>query len=263
MDDLVFAHVPAQEFIAFNAALSSDAWGAIDTSAWEGPGYTALKPLCEAPTIVGWKLRVTWPLGRLLDARSGAAGAKDYDQAWDGTQRSLSSLIKAAKNSGDQKKREAAGRLEKTCLLGAGTAQTKLTFQQEVAFGYQQLKTITETQAALDVALLGLQGAFDDISKATENLAQAIAYGQSTDNPSSRLDAATAACATAFSRLCRDLDWVIINGQPGADRELAKSLRVPFEKLAARYPAPAKGEPAPPPDAQPVAPAATEAAKNG
>jgi hypothetical protein len=258
MDDLIFTHVPAQEFIAFNAVLDSDAWGAIDISSWDGPGYTALKPLCDAPTIVGWKIRVGWVLGRLLEARSGAASAGDYDQTWDGSQKSLNALIKAGKNSGDQKKREAATRLEKTCLLGAGTAQTKLAYHQEVAFGHQQLKTITETQAAQDVALLGLQSAFNDISQATDNLARSIGYGQSTGNPSSRVDAATTACATVFSRVSRDLAWVIINGQPGADRDKAMSLRVPFEKLAARYPAPVKGEPAtpdaPPPDAAPAAP---------
>jgi len=40
-----------------------------------------------------------------------------------------------------------------------------------------------------------------------------------------------------FGSVYKQLDWLVNNGQPGADKEKALALRAPLMELAARYPA--------------------------
>lgn len=261
MGQLWFTYVPVEGFVSFSQVLDEEAWGAIDPSPWEGPKQTALKPLGDAPAVVVWKLQIAWVIGALLAARDGAGSAKDRDKAWDNGQRSLSALLTAAAASSDAKKREAAGRLQKSLLKGRGEAQTKLKYQQEVDFGRQQNKLVSEGQAAADIVLLNLQPAMEEIAATTEALAVAIGHGDGSERPGERLKAAMTACASTFSAVAQQLAWLIDNGEAGADQQRAAELRTPLEKLADRYPGPAQQTTtAAPPQAtaaEPTAPATT------
>jgi hypothetical protein len=256
MDHLSFTHVPPEGLASFNTDLGADAWGAIDATPWEGTGQTAAKALGDAPAVIVHKVRLTFGLAKLVRAIEGAGSAKDCDNKWDSCQKQLKALLRAATQSTDALKREAAGRLQKSLLLGAGEAQTKLKYQQEVDFGRKQALIIADGQGKDDITLLGLGAAMLEVSQATDALATAIGHGQSAVTPYARLVAVTAECAASFVAVAEQLAWEIEHGQPGGDRDRAMAMRGPMEKLVARYPAPMATAPA---AAAPAAPAAAGA----
>jgi hypothetical protein len=198
--------------------------------------------------MVFFKLRLSWAIGALEDARVGASSAKEFDRDWDGSQKRFRALLDVAAADRDVGKREAAARLQKTMLMGAGEAQTQLGYQQEVDFGRQQVKLASTGQAAADIALLGLGDAIDDIRQTTDALATAVGHGKTNHPPSMLVRRALITCASTFNMVATQLAWLAEHGQPGAERTRAASLRAPLEALAARYPA---TPPAPPPDETP------------
>ncbi len=238
MNPLVFTHVPAEGFAAFAADLSSGPWAIIDSSTYEGPNNSAAKSLGDAPTLVVVKLRLMWGIRTLVHAVEAAGGAKMQDRAWDGAQKQLNALLSAAAASNDPAKREAASRLQKVLLAGAGEAQTKLRYQQEVDFGRKQALFASQGQSGADVALLGLQPVMAEIAAATDTLAATIGHGDTEHAPYARKLVATAECAATFVSAAHLLGWLAEHGSPGPDRERAIALRVPLEELVARYPAP-------------------------
>ena len=254
MAQLSFTNVNEEGFIAFSQSLTADDWGAIDITSYEGPNRTALVPLCDAPTVVLYKLKLRWAIGEFLDARAGADSAKDLDRNWDDAQKRLRRLLDAAATDRDGAKREAAARLKNSLLMGAGEGQTKLKYQQEVDFGRQQLQLTSSGQNAADIALLGLATTMSDIEDATDALAAGIGHGQTNRRPSKRRREAMAACASVFLTVAKDLAWLAEHGQDGADRARAGRLWSTLEVLSLRYPAagaaeePADEDPAPTPD---------------
>ncbi len=240
MSEPSYAYVPEEGFEGFAQELSQGAWALIDTKDFEGAGQAAAKPLCDAPLQVTWKLRVAWVLVELGAARGGADLAKDVDNAWDGTQKRLAGLLAAGTHDKAHEKRAAAARLQKAFLLGAGSGQTKLRYQQEVDFGRTQAQLAKEAQYAADIALLGLDSLVTEIEEATDALAEAIGHGQGKGRrPSERRRAALGACSTTFAAVADSIAWVIRHGTP-ADQPRAQALLVSFHALAKRYPAPPK-----------------------
>lgn len=158
--------------------------------------------------------------------------------SWDSTQKRLKALLDAAAVHPDAQVREAAERLRKALLLGAGEAQTKLKYQQEVDFGRQQVELASSSQVAADIALIGLGSVIDDIRDTTEALANAIGHGTSPQILSKQLQAATTSCRATFASVATDLAWIIDHGTLDINRARATKLRAPLEALAARYPAP-------------------------
>lgn len=260
MRNLVFGNVNPEGFLGFAAELEQGEWATIDVSSIEGPDRTALKPLCDTPTAIGWKLSLKWVIGGLADARDGAGSAKDLDRIWDALQKKFAALVKAAENDTDAAKRAAAGRLRKTLLRGAGAGQTKYAYQQEVDLGREQVLAAAGGQTAADVALLGLGSLFAEIDAATQDLAAAIGHGEGSDRPSERFRAAVADCAAVFASVSGRIAWTAANGQPGEDRQRAEQLLEPLAALVARYPAAATAAatppatPAPPPAPAPPTP---------
>lgn len=257
MEHLVFTHVPAAGFSAFDVELSVGAWGLVDVSGYEGTNQYALKPLGEAPVVVVLKLRLKWGIASLARAIEGAWSAKECDRKWDGCQKLLNAELGVAGMSNDVAKREAAARLQKLLLIGAGEGQTRLRYQQEVDFGRKQQLLISQGQAAADVALLGLGSVMLDIAQATDQLALAIGHGESAHAPYLRKAKATMACASAFGVVADMLGFMAEHGSAGADREQALALRGPLEELVARYPARAAGRLVEAPQAEAVTPPVT------
>jgi hypothetical protein len=252
MAPLAFTFVPVEGFVGFEQALESDAWAAIKVADWEGPNRVAAKSIGDAPVLVGLKLRLRWGIAELAAALEGAASSKDNDTAWDNAQKQLNGYLAAAAASSDPQKRDAAKRLQKSLLLGAGEGQTKLKYQQEVDFGRKQVLLMSQGQGAADVALLGLAPVKGEIATTTEALASAIGHGDSGGRPFERRDAAVALCRAAFAHVSDSLAWLSLNGQPGTDRDRAAALRLPLENLVARYPAPSSATEAPAPEAPTV-----------
>jgi hypothetical protein len=249
MAELRFHNVPPEGFIAFANELSVVEWGAIDTTPYAGPNQTTTQPFFDIPILIAYKLLLIWVIDTLVGVRENTGNAKDADQNWDDAQRRLRSMLEMWAAHRDALKREAAARLRKALLLGAGTAQTKLGYHQEVDFGQQQLITVSTGQAAADITLLGLEAAIEDIRQATNALAEAIGYGHTSGRPFEQRQRATANCIATFENIAQGLAQ--ISNHKGLDSHAAK-LRVPFEALAARYPATsdgaATGEESPPPE---------------
>lgn len=243
MEQLSFTQVPAEGFVAFLQELATDDWATIDISSFLGPNRTPARPLEEASVTVFSKLQLQWTLEVLAEIREGAGSAGDRDRDWDTVQKRLKIRIDSAAVDEDMQKQEAAERLRKVMLMGAGQAQTKLKYQQEVDFGRQQVQRAATGQTAADIALLGLGGIITDIQRTSDALAAAIGYGQNTQPPSERLRLALAACASMFSLVAGQLAWLAAHGQVGMEQTRAAKLRASLEALAARYPA-VKAKPA-------------------
>jgi hypothetical protein len=264
MRSLVFGNVDPDGFLGFADELDKGEWATIDVTSYLAPDGKLLKPLCDAPACVEWKLSLKGAVAAVFDAREGAGSAKELDRLWDGKQKQLAALIQAATNDSDAKKREAAARLHKSLLRGAGTAQTKLRYQQEVDFAKQQALTATSAEVAADVGLLGLGPILDEIAAATAKLAAAIGHGEGSDRPSDRFRGAVAECAAEFASVANRITSATKHGMEGEDRQRAQRLLAPLEALVARYPAPAPAAPATPAaPAAPAAPATPPAAAGG
>lgn len=238
MTELSFVSVSTEGFAAFDAELSSGAWGAIDVLPYVGADGRAVLPLGDAPVFVALKLQLMWPIAEVVRALSGAGTAKSCDEAWDGTQKLLNGLLAVGLASKDPAQRAAAGRLQKLLVLGDGEKQTQLKYQQEVDFGRQQIRLMSDNQHASDVALLGLQSVLADISATTNALAQAIGHGETGLPPAKRKRATTSACVQAFGAVAQQLEWLAEFGMAGADRQKAITLRLALVELAERYPRP-------------------------
>jgi len=242
MAEVSFVHVPTEGFAGFDSELSSGAWGSIDVSSYVGADGRAAQPLGNAPLFVVLKLQLLWPIADVLRAMSGAGMAKSCDNAWDGTQKLLSSLLVVGLASKDPEKRAAAGRMQKLLVLGDGEKQTQLKYQQEVDFGRQQVRLMSANDHLADVALLGLQSVVVDIAATTNALAHAIGYGVTGLSPAKHKRATTAACVQAFGAVAEQLAWLSEFGLDGADRQKAIALREALVELATRYPRPNAGK---------------------
>lgn len=248
MSQLSFAHVPQAGFFAFNATLSSNPWTLVDASNHDDPA----KPLWNAPVLVTIKIRMKRSIHGLLVAIAGSGGAKGCDRVWDACQKQLNGMISVHSVSHDATKRDAAARLQKTLLIGAGAAQTQLRYQEEVDFGRKQAALVAEGQGATDATLLGLHPLLNEIAAATEALAATIGHGETVSPPYLRRAKAVTTCALTFGWAADYLDWMIQSGGNSPERDIAMTLHASLAELSQRYPAPVRtshSAEAPPPSA--------------
>ncbi len=232
MSQLSFAHIPSIGFSGFSTTLESSPWALVDASAYADPDA----PLWDAPLLVTIKVRVGRCTGALFAAMSGADGAKACDDAWDAGQSQLSCQLQGFAVSKNADKRDAAQRLQKALLLGQGKGQTQLRYQAEVDFGRNQQRVVASGQSAADVALLGLDALMHEIAMATENLAAAIAHGETGVTPHQRRTQARATCAKTFGWATESLAWLVEEGGSGSERETAAACLASLRELAHRYP---------------------------
>ncbi|MBK9264642.1 MAG: hypothetical protein IPM54_33260 [Polyangiaceae bacterium] len=231
MSQLSFAHVPQAGFTAFGSTMSTGAWALVDTTNYENSST----PLWNAPMTAVVKIRMKRTVMGLLEAIAGAGGAKGCDRQWDSCQKQLNGLLGVAAESNNTAKREAAERLQKMLLLGAGAGQTQLRYQEEVDFARKQAALTSQGQGAADVALLGLGPIMAEIASATDALAAAIGHGETNRTPYRRKATAAMECATTFAWAADTLSWMVEHGGEGAERELAMALHASLVELAERY----------------------------
>jgi hypothetical protein len=250
-----YGTVPDRGFVGFERELGDGGWKAISTESYEDDWNKSAALLLEAPHPVVWKLRLRKGIGAIV-AALGTVPLSTLDAAWDASQRRLFFHIAIGVDSEDAAVRAAADRLRSQLLIGAGTAQTQLDYDDEVDFGRQQVKlTSPGGPLAADAKKVNLGDALADVAKTTEALAKGLgrAEGSKRKAPSRQLRDAVAECAASFTAVHQDLTFFLEHTPPGPERDHLASLLKPLEELLARRavtPAtPEKAEPPPEGDA--------------
>lgn len=236
MADVSFFYVPAEGFTAFNTQLAQGEWSDIDVSPYLGADGRLAKSIGDAPGFVMLKAQLWFAVKEVVLVVDSTGGAKGFDDRWDTTQKRISGLIALARLSSEPAERAAADRLHAKLLLGrSGEGQTRLSYQQEVDFGRNQIRLANETQTAADISLLGLGAVITQITNATEDLAGAIMQGRAGSAPAKQRKAAVANCVHTFGTVYRALDWLAHFGD-AADQTRAGALCMTLDALADRYP---------------------------
>jgi hypothetical protein len=136
-----YSKVTDKAFSAFSLELEEGAWKAISIKKYVDAADWRPASLVDAPRPVVWKLRATWAISDLALAL-GVASAEvlaALDSDWDAGQRSFNSFVASAQDDAAPEVRAAAVRVGKTMLGGGGTAQTILSYDEEVDYGRNQI----------------------------------------------------------------------------------------------------------------------------
>lgn len=245
-----YGYVPEKGFIAFTRDLSSGAWHAVVIPKKLDPAAERwhATALMDLPRVVYWKLRASSAI-EWLRAALGVGTAEvleALDGNWDRLQRRLNHRIGDAEEDSKATHREAAKRLRGQLLSGNGTAQTNISYDEEIDFGWNQVELASKGATAEYVKLLGLGDLLHEINAATNDLAKGLGRtpGQKRTAPRfARVRAALAECAGVFNGVHDDIAWAVAHSEPGPEQDQLKALLQPFEGLLERYPAPVKGEP--------------------
>lgn len=237
-----YGYVPEKGFLSFMHDLAEGDWKDVSIKKVDAPPPLPAQTLLEAPRPVIWKLRLTWGIRSLVEATaSGAETVAQLDETWDSLQRKLHYTLGSAGEDKDIARRQAAERLRGALLLGSGTAQTKLGWQEEVDFGRRQIELGLKGPFGEDVKKLGLAALFTEIDTATEALARGIGRGSGKPRPGARavrMREALATCVAAFNGVHDEIAWLIEQSEAGEARDHLSRLFAPFEALLDRYPAP-------------------------
>jgi hypothetical protein len=241
-----YSYVTDKGFSAFARELEQGVWKEISIKKYNVEDRKPSSPLLDVPRPATWKLRIHWCIAD-LDAALGITSEElgQLDSEWDAAQRALNLFLASEAESEDAGRRAAAGRLRASLLDGAGTEQTKYTYDAEVDFGYQQLSRAGKEPLEADAKLLGLGPYLQRVERATAALARGLGREpgkKRTMAPSKRLREALAACTTAFNAVHEDLTWLTEHTPPGKHREYLEALHAPLLALLDRYPPHAKPE---------------------
>jgi hypothetical protein len=255
-----YSYVPEKGFVGFDRDLDLGAWNEISLKKIDVTNrlYDG-KFLMTVPRPVVWKLRITWGITdlRLVLGTASSEVLERFDGSWDRTQRRLSFAVSSAAEHPDPTWRQAAERVRSALLLGNGTAQTTLGYDEEVDFGIQQVKLASEDPLAADIKLLALNDHIAEIGKTTEELAGGLGRtpGQKrTGARSTRLREALATCTAIFNSVHDEIEWLLAHVAPGETHDQLVQLHAPLQALLDRYPPPAKASvPSEPPPSSPPA----------
>lgn len=234
---------------AFGAELKKSAWGGVSIKKYDSQDGNAQLALADAPMVVAWKLRATWGIRTLVQA-TGTDALVAFDDEWDSAQRAFNLRVGAAEEHQKPAVRQAATRVRASLLSGAGTAQTSLTYDQEVDFGRNQAELAGKAPLAADLETIGAGDALKRIHLATEALAGGLGRGANKGRAparSQRVREALMACSTAFNGIHDEIVWALDHTRDQAERTRLEALLAPMQALLDRYPSAA---------ATPAAPAA-------
>jgi hypothetical protein len=237
-----YSYVTDKGFTSFARELSEGAWGGISIEIYDSEAVppVAREPLANTPVAVLWKLRAIWAIRGLVRAL-GIASAEELmrlDAEWDSSQRALNLALLTEAEHKEAERRAAAERLRASLLSGAGTSQTRLSYDKEVDFGYAQMTLVGKAPLAADAEVADLAPYLERIRDATLALATGLGRepGQtSTGSRARRIQKALPGCSTAFNAMHDELDW-LIEHTIGEDSARFEALRVPLVALIDRYP---------------------------
>jgi hypothetical protein len=236
-----YGYAPEKGFISFYRDLSEGAWKDVSIKKYDNPDQELPPALLvggSAPVL--WKLRATWAIATLQDALgTGSAVLDQLDVDWDSVQRKLHFTLGSAGEDKDESRREAAERLRDALLLGNGTAQTILGWDEEVDFGRQQVALTSKGPLAEDAKKVGLLPILKEVDETTEALAHGLGRGPERKRAGSRatrVREALAVCAAAFNGIHNEMLWFLDHTKDGEARALLEQMLLPFQSLLDRYP---------------------------
>lgn len=245
-----YSFVTDKAFSAFARDLEQGAWKSVSIDKYDVPNRVPAALLLEAPKPVIWKARALWSIAALDDALgvASAAALAELDTEWDTAQRALHLFLASAAESKDPAQRDAAVRLRGALLAGAGTEQTRYTYDAEVDYGWHQVAVAGKAPLAADVKKVGAGPYLKRIGEATEALAKGLGRSSGQKRAvarSKRIREAVVACTQAFNAIHGEIGWLIEHTPSGKQRELLEALHAPFLALLERSPqrAPAAAAP--------------------
>ena len=231
-----YGNVSDRGFVAFDRELEEGAWKDIATHDHEMAAKQNIAALLTAPLPVVWKIRLRWGIASVI-AALGAPSLAKLDEAWDSAQRRLFHNIAIGVDSERPAVRAAADRLRERLLTGTGIAQTQLSCDDEVEFGFRQIALTQEGgPLAADAKKAKITDALADVQKTTEALAAALGRSgrEKRKAPSKRMRDALSACVSAFNGVHDQILWFLAQASPGAERDQLMALVEPLEALLAR-----------------------------
>lgn len=235
-----YGYVPEKGFLSFLSDLSEGVWKDISIKLYDHPHQKLAPALIDDASPVRWKLRATWAIVTLRDALgAGPAVLAQLDGDWDSTQRKLHFILGGAGEDKDPSRRDAAERLRGALLLGNGTAQTLLSWDEEVDFGRQQLALTAEGPLADDARKLGLHAVLQEVEETTAALAHGLGRGSEQRRGvarSVRLRWALAGCAAAFNGIHHEIAWFLDHTEDADAHSRLEQMLAPFQALLDRYP---------------------------
>jgi hypothetical protein len=230
-----FSKVSDKGFISLEVDLTEGEWAKLP-----GPSANSEPPsLLEMNPPRAWKHLLVISIATLVDALGLGPDRLAADQAFDTSQRQLHHKTALDADDPDPEIRAAAQRVRAALLLGQGTAQTNLSFQEEVDFGLKQLALASRPPLKDDCDRLQLAPLLARIEAATFTLARAIGrpLGQppQPDAPRSvRIRSALSTCASTCRTILNEIDLFTRLSSPNDQRILA-ALRAPLDALLSRY----------------------------
>ncbi|WP_437925967.1 hypothetical protein WMF37_44075 [Sorangium sp. So ce291] len=236
-----YSFVTDKAFSAFARDLDQGAWKSVSIAKYDVPNRVPTALLLEAPKPVIWKVRALWSIAALDEALgvASAAALAELDTEWDASQRALHLFLASAAESKDPAQRDAAVRLRGALLAGAGTEQTRYTYDAEVDYGWHQVAVAGKAPLAADVKKVGAGPHLERVEEATEALAKGLGRSSGQKRAvarSKRIREAVVACTQAFNAIHDDIGWLIEHTPSGKHRELLEALHAPFLALLERSP---------------------------
>ena len=247
-------------FLGFEKELETGAWKEVGTKKIEAEAKESVTALLKAPLRVTWKVRLRFGIAGVI-AALGVPQITELDATWDSSQRRLFHRLGAAVDDKDSIVRAAADRLWPVLLLGTGTQQTTLDYDDEVNFGRRQVAAAGPGgPLAADAKIAKIETEIADIDKATEALAAGLGRGTGSKRraPSQQVREAVADCAKIFNGVHDDLVWFVEHAPSGPERDHLSDLLAPLNALLDRskpVAAPTEEAASPEEPATPAAPA--------
>lgn len=188
----------------------------------------------DSPLLATIKAAVLVDVEALAAALNGTfTGALPEDVAWDNEQTRYDLMLQLELRSDDAARVEAAEVLRRDTLMGRGTAQTKQTFEDEVAFGVRQRTLATQAPYAAHITLLGLTDQLKRIDDATRALDAGIKAGKAAGaaSRSLRVKNALSSVRLTLQWAHRTLDQLAQKAHSKAERERVAELLAPFTEI--------------------------------
>ena len=207
--------------------LAEGAWASV-------PRLQAIEP--DSPLLATIKTAVLQDVEALALALNGTfEGALPADVNWDRAQTQLARQLAVEEVHDDPARVQAAKLLQRDLLLGQGTAQVRLPFDEEVAFGVRQRELAAQEPYKTHIALLGLGDQLERIRQATHALDSALKAGAAAGatSRSVRIRNALSDVRSTLQWAHRSLDQLTKKAHTKPDRELAADLLATFTKLNA------------------------------
>ena len=257
-----YSFVTDKGFSAFAADLDDGPWKKVSIKNYDTEDRIPADSLFKATRPIVWKLRLHWAIEDLDSARGASPElVKQLDNEWDAAQRAIHLFLQLELESQDPAHRAAAERLRGALLEGAGTEQTKASYDAEVDYGLQQLSRARKPPLDADAKLIGLAPHLNRIEAATQALAKGLGreLGKKRVTPSKRYNDALSACTSTFNAVHDEMVWLLKHLPQGEEKELVEALLEPLVGLLERYPPPRSAksaeqaeEQAPESDAEPA-----------